>query len=72
MRVHALGGSLVIMAIGSVKGSPSRMGLTTVIDVLVVFMFTKPYDAAGPDKVLRRRHRPLGLDPAPRCTLCWC
>jgi preprotein translocase subunit SecD len=33
---------LFILAIGSVKGFAFTLGLTTLIDVLVVFMFTKP------------------------------
>ena len=33
---------LFVLAIGSVKGFAFTLGLTTLIDVLVVFMFTKP------------------------------
>ena len=33
---------LFILAIGSVKGFAFTLGLTTIIDVMVVFMFTKP------------------------------
>ena len=33
---------MFVLAIGSVKGFAFTLGLTTVIDVLVVFMFTKP------------------------------
>ncbi len=47
---------LFILAIGSVKGFAFTLGLTTIIDVMVVFMFTKPLmTPAGPDPVLRRR-----------------
>ena len=47
---------LFILAIGSVKGFAFTLGLTTLIDVLVCFMFTKPLmTLLGPDQVLRRR-----------------
>ena len=51
---------LFILAIGSVKGFAFTLGLTTLIDVLVVFAFTKPLDGAAlPDQVLRRRPQAL-------------
>ncbi len=55
---------LFILAIGSVKGFAFTLGLTTVIDVLVVFVFTKPLMT-----VLARTaffgggHKLSGLDP---------
>ena len=57
---------LFILAIGSVKGFAFTLGLTTVIDVLVVFFFTKPLmTAAGPDPVLRRRPPAVRSGPGP-------
>ena len=64
---------LFILAIGSVKGFAFTLGLTTLIDVAVVFFFTKPLmTAAGPHEVLRpgaqvvrpRSRPPRGHGPA--------
>ncbi|REE94677.1 protein translocase subunit SecD [Thermomonospora umbrina] len=55
---------LYLLAVGGVKGFAFAIGLTTLIDVLVVFLFTKPMVA-----VLARRpffaegHKWSGLDP---------
>ena len=53
---------LYILAIGSVRGFAFTLGLTTIIDVIVVFLFTKPIvTPAGPHEVLRRRPQALRL-----------
>ena len=55
---------LFILAIGSVKGFAFTLGLTTVIDVLVVFMFTKPLmTLLARTKFFGGGHRLSGLDP---------
>ena len=56
---------LFILAIGSVKGFAFTLGLTTLIDVLVVFMFTKPLlSLLARTKFFGGGHRLSGLDPA--------
>jgi preprotein translocase subunit SecD len=56
---------LFILAIGSVKGFAFTLGLTTVIDVLVVFTFTKPLmSLLARTKFYGGGHRLSGLDPA--------
>jgi preprotein translocase subunit SecD len=55
---------LFILAIGSVKGFAFTLGLTTVIDVLVVFMFTKPLmSLLAKTKFFGGGHKLSGLDP---------
>ncbi len=56
---------LYYFAIGDVKGFAYTLGLTTLIDVLVVFSFTKPMVTllAG-TKFFGNGHRMSGLDPA--------
>jgi preprotein translocase subunit SecD len=55
---------LFILAIGSVKGFAFTLGLTTVIDVLVVFLFTKPLmSLLARTKFFGNGHRLSGLDP---------
>src|SRR5690242_1507404 len=56
---------LYYFAIGDVKGFAYTLGLTTLIDVLVVFMFTKPMVTllAG-TKFFGNGHPMSGLDPA--------
>jgi preprotein translocase subunit SecD len=55
---------LFILAIGSVKGFAFTLGLTTLIDVLVVFMFTKPLlTLLARTKFFGTGHRLSGLDP---------
>ena len=55
---------LFILAIGSVKGFAFTLGLTTVIDVLVVFMFSKPLvTLLARTKFFGGGHRLSGLDP---------
>ncbi len=56
---------LFILAIGSVKGFAFTLGLTTLIDVLVVFTFTKPLmTLLARTKFFGGGHRLSGLDPA--------
>jgi len=55
---------LFILAIGSVKGFAFTLGLTTLIDVLVVFMFTKPLlSLLARTRFFGGGHRLSGLDP---------
>ena len=55
---------LFILAIGSVKGFAFTLGLTTLIDVLVMFMFTKPLmSLVARTKFFGNGHRLSGLDP---------
>ncbi|MCW2810362.1 MAG: hypothetical protein JWP61_820 [Friedmanniella sp.] len=55
---------LFILAIGSVKGFAFTLGLTTLIDVLVVFIFTKPLmTLLARTKFFGGGHRLSGLDP---------
>jgi preprotein translocase subunit SecD len=55
---------LFILAIGSVKGFAFTLGLITVIDVLVVFTFTKPLmSLLARTKFYGGGHRLSGLDP---------
>jgi len=56
---------LYIFAIGDVRGFAFTLGLTTLIDIVVVFLFTKPMVTllAGTD-FFSRGHKWSGLDPA--------
>ncbi|CAA9372456.1 MAG: Protein translocase subunit SecD [uncultured Propionibacteriaceae bacterium] len=55
---------LFILAIGSVKGFAFTLGLTTLIDVVVVFWFTKPLmTMLARTKFFGGGHRLSGLDP---------
>jgi preprotein translocase subunit SecD len=55
---------LFILAIGSVKGFAFTLGLTTLIDVLITFMFTKPLmTLLARTKFFGTGHRLSGLDP---------
>ena len=55
---------LFILAIGSVKGFAFTLGLTTLIDVLVVFMFTKPLmTLLARTRFFGGGHKLSGLDP---------
>jgi preprotein translocase subunit SecD len=52
-------------SIGEVKGFAFTLGLTTLIDVVVVFLFTKPMiTLLARTKFFGRGHRLSGLDPA--------
>ncbi|MDX6435148.1 MAG: preprotein translocase subunit SecD, partial [Streptosporangiaceae bacterium] len=55
---------LYIVSIGTVKGFAFTLGLTTLIDVVVVFLFTKPM-VTGLSRVrfFSRGHPLSGLDP---------
>jgi preprotein translocase subunit SecD len=56
---------LFLLAIGAVKGFAFTLGLTTLIDVLVVFFFTKPLmTLLARTKFFGGGHRLSGLDPA--------
>ena len=56
---------LYIFAIGDVKGFAFTLGLTTIIDVVVVFMFTKPMvTLLARTDFYGRGHKLSGLDPA--------
>jgi preprotein translocase subunit SecD len=56
---------LYIFAIGDVKGVAYTLGLTTLIDVLVVFLFTKPMvTLLARTKFYGQGHKLSGLDPA--------
>lgn len=55
---------LFILAIGAVKGFAFTLGLTTLIDVAVVFLFTKPLmSVLARTKFFGGGHRLSGLDP---------
>src|SRR5215213_3315623 len=55
---------LFVLAIGAVKGFAFTLGLTTLIDVLVVFTFTKPLlTLLARTKFFGGGHRLSGLDP---------
>ena len=52
-------------SLGEVKGFAFTLGLTTVVDVVVVFLFTKPMvTLLARTKFFGRGHRFSGLDPA--------
>lgn len=56
---------LFILAIGEVKGFAFTLGLTTAIDIAVVFWFTKPMmSLLARTKFFGGGHRLSGLDPA--------
>ncbi len=55
---------LYLLAVGSVRGFAFTLGLTTLIDVLVVFMFTHPVmQLVARTKFFGEGHRFSGLDP---------
>lgn len=56
---------LFILAIGSVKGFAFTLGLTTLIDLAIVFFLTKPLmTILGRTKFFGEGHKWSGLDPA--------
>ena len=56
---------LFVLAIGAVRGFAFTLGLTTLIDVLVVFLFTKPLmTLLARTKFYGGGHKLSGLDPA--------
>lgn len=57
-------GVLYILSVGSVRGFAFTLGLTTLVDVLVVFLFTKPLVALlSRTRFFGEGHRLSGLDP---------
>jgi len=55
---------LYILGIGSVKGFAFTLGLTTVIDIIVVFLFTKPLiTILARTEFFGGGHKWSGLDP---------
>nr|WP_165553915.1 protein translocase subunit SecD [Kribbella capetownensis] len=55
---------LYVLAIGSVKGFAFTLGLTTLIDLLIVFMFTKPVvTLLARTDFFGHGHKLSGLDP---------
>jgi preprotein translocase subunit SecD len=57
--------TLFIFAIGVVRGFAFALGLTTLIDILVVFGFTKPLvSVLATTKFFGQGHRFSGLDAA--------
>jgi preprotein translocase subunit SecD len=55
---------LYILAIGDVKGFAFTLGLTTLVDVVVVFLFTKPMvTLLARTKFFGQGHKLSGLDP---------
>jgi preprotein translocase subunit SecD len=55
---------LYVLSVGSVRGFAFTLGLTTLIDVLVVFLFTKPLvTLMTRTKFFRDGHPMSGLDP---------
>lgn len=55
---------LYFLAVGGVRGFAFTLGLTTVIDVIVVFLFTHPLmRALAKTKFFGQGHRASGLDP---------
>ena len=56
---------LYIFAIGDVRGFAFTLGLTTLVDVIVVFLFTKPMvTLLARTKFFGQGHKMSGLDPA--------
>jgi preprotein translocase subunit SecD len=56
---------LYIIALGDVKGFAFTLGLTTLVDVVVVFLFTKPMvTLLARTKFYGQGHKLSGLDPA--------
>jgi preprotein translocase subunit SecD len=56
---------LYILSVGDVRGFAFTLGLTTLIDVVVVFLFTKPMiTLLARTKFYGQGHRFSGLDPA--------
>jgi preprotein translocase subunit SecD len=56
---------LYLLAIGDVRGFAFTLGLSTIIDLVVVFLFTKPViSLLAKTKFFGNGHRLSGLDPA--------
>lgn len=57
-------GVLYVLAVGGVRGFAFTLGLTTLVDILVVFMFTHPVlMLLAKTKFFARGHKWSGLDP---------
>ncbi len=57
-------GALYVFAAGSVKGFAFALGLTTLVDLVVVFLFTKPFlTLLASRKFFGRGHPLSGFDP---------
>jgi preprotein translocase subunit SecD len=55
---------LYVLSAGSVRGFAFTLGLTTLIDIVVVFMFTKPMlTLLARTEFFGHGHRFSGLDP---------
>ena len=55
---------LYFLAVGGVRGFAFTLGLTTLVDVLIVFMFTHPtMELLSRTKFFGNGHRASGLDP---------
>ena len=55
---------LYVLSVGGVRGFAFTLGLTTLIDILVVFMFTKPLvTLLAKTKFFGEGHKWSGLDP---------
>jgi preprotein translocase subunit SecD len=56
---------LYILSIGDVRGFAFTLGLTTLVDIIVVFLFTKPMvTLLARTKFYGQGHKLSGLDPA--------
>jgi preprotein translocase subunit SecD len=56
---------LYVLSVGSVRGFAFTLGLTTLVDIVVVFMFTKPIVTIfARTKFFGQGHKWSGLDPA--------
>ena len=57
---------LYVLSVGSVRGFAFTLGLTTLVDIVVVFMFTKPMvTILARTKFYGQGHKWSGLDPEP-------
>ena len=56
---------LYLIAVGDVRGFAFTLGLTTLVDIVVVFLFTKPMvSLLARTEFFGRGHKWSGLDPA--------
>jgi preprotein translocase subunit SecD len=55
---------LYLLAVGGVRGFAFTLGLTTIVDLIVVFLFTKPLvTLLARTKFFRSGHKLSGFDP---------
>jgi preprotein translocase subunit SecD len=53
-----------VLSVGSVRGFAFTLGLTTLLDIVIVFMFTKPLmTILARTKFFGQGHKLSGLDP---------